>query len=135
MGVFMSGRADLWLTAAVWQGKYLGTLEDVNHLDLVGWVNMARYKWAELTGKSIKFKPASFYLEMAARLAEEVEGLKRDDDSDGKPEVLFSSSDDEDETTGEDGKGKSTRRRSSKQSGIKPEDSSGPPGTVGGGVD
>jgi Mn-dependent DtxR family transcriptional regulator len=55
-------------------------LEDVNHLDLVGWVNTARYKWAELTGKSIRFKPASFYLEVAARLAEEVEGITWDED-------------------------------------------------------
>ncbi|PVF94504.1 alpha/beta-hydrolase [Serendipita vermifera] len=122
------------VSSAQW-GKYLGTLEDVNHLDLVGWINMARYKWAELTGKSIKFKPASFYLEMAARLAEEVEGLKRDDESDGKPEVLFSSSDDEEETAGHDRKGKSTHRRPSKHSGAKPELSSTPPGTVGGGVD
>lgn len=32
------------------QGTYLGTLEDVNHLDLVGWINTARYKWAEIRG-------------------------------------------------------------------------------------
>lgn len=55
-------------------------MEDVNHLDLVGWVNTARYKWAELTGKGIRFKPASFYLEVAARLAEEVEGITWDDE-------------------------------------------------------
>lgn len=40
------------------KGKYLGTLNDVNHLDLVGWINPARYKWAEFTGREIKFKPA-----------------------------------------------------------------------------
>ena len=47
------------------QGAYLGTLEDVNHLDLIGWMNTARYKWAEFTGREIKFKPATFYLGVA----------------------------------------------------------------------
>lgn len=56
------------------QGTYLGTLEDVNHLDLVGWVNTARYKWAELIGHEIKFKPATFYLGVADHLARVVEG-------------------------------------------------------------
>jgi triacylglycerol lipase len=46
----------------------------VNHLDLVGWVNAARYKWAELRGKEIQFKPATFYLGIADLLAREVEG-------------------------------------------------------------
>ena len=57
------------------QGTYLGTLVDVNHLDLVGWINTARYKWAEIMGKEIKFRPATFYLGIADRLAREVEGL------------------------------------------------------------
>ena len=57
------------------QGKYLGTLEDVNHLDLVGWINVARYKLAEWVGKEIKFKPATFYLGITHTIAEEVEGL------------------------------------------------------------
>ena len=56
------------------QGTYLGTLEDVNHLDLVGWVNTARYKWAEIMGREIKFKPATFYLGIADNLARVVEG-------------------------------------------------------------
>lgn len=56
------------------QGTYLGTLEDVNHLDLVGWINTARYKWAEIVGKEIKFRPATFYLAVADMLAGEVEG-------------------------------------------------------------
>jgi triacylglycerol lipase len=59
-------------------GQYLGTLEDVNHLDLVGWVNVARYKWAEITGREIKFKPATFYLGVADWLAAEVEGIPQD---------------------------------------------------------
>jgi len=71
-------------------GTYLGTLVDVNHLDLVGWVNTARYKWAEMMGKEIKFRPATFYLEIADRLAREVEesrdgpesGLERADSDD-----------------------------------------------------
>lgn len=56
------------------QGTYLGTLEDVNHLDLVGWINTARYKWAEIMGRGIKFKPATFYLSIADHLARVVEG-------------------------------------------------------------
>jgi len=46
----------------------------VNHLDLVGWVNTARYKWAEIMGKEIEFRPATFYLGIADMLAREVEG-------------------------------------------------------------
>ncbi|KAH8099385.1 alpha/beta-hydrolase [Cristinia sonorae] len=61
------------LKSAQW-GTYLGTLEGVNHLDLVGWVNTARYKWAEIMGREIKFKPATFYLGIADHLARVVEG-------------------------------------------------------------
>ncbi|KAH9857955.1 Alpha/Beta hydrolase protein [Lenzites betulinus] len=61
------------LTSARW-GTYLGTLEGVNHLNLVGWVNTARYKWAEIMGQEIKFKPVSFYLGIADHLARVVEG-------------------------------------------------------------
>ena len=56
------------------QGTYLGTLEGVNHLDLIGWVNTARYKWAEVMGREIKFKPVTFYLGIADHLARVVEG-------------------------------------------------------------
>jgi len=63
-------------------GQYLGTLEDVNHLDLVGWVNAARYKWAEITGREIKFRPATFYLGVADWLAGEVEGIAKDGEGD-----------------------------------------------------
>jgi hypothetical protein len=49
-------------------------LTDVNHLDLVGWTNTARYKWAEMMGKDIKFRPATFYLEITDWLARDVEG-------------------------------------------------------------
>jgi triacylglycerol lipase len=63
-------------------GQYLGTLEDVNHLDLVGWVNPARYKWAEITGREIKFRPATFYLGIADWLAGEVEGISKDCEGD-----------------------------------------------------
>ena len=45
----------------------------MNHLDLVGWVNTARYKWAEIMGREIKFKPATFYLGIADHLARVVE--------------------------------------------------------------
>jgi len=58
--------------SAKW-GTYLGTLTDVNHLDLVGWINTARYKWAELRGREIQFKPATFYLGVADLLARKVE--------------------------------------------------------------
>lgn len=61
------------VSSAQW-GTYLGTLTDVNHLDLVGWINPARFKWAELRGKAIKFKAATFYLGAADLLAREVEG-------------------------------------------------------------
>lgn len=60
------------------QGTYLGTLEHVNHLDLVGWINTARYKWAELMGNKINFKPATFYLGIMDHLAKTVEGLDAD---------------------------------------------------------
>ncbi|KAG6899126.1 hypothetical protein C0993_000503 [Termitomyces sp. T159_Od127] len=59
-------------------GTYLGTLQGVNHLDLVGWINTARYKWAEMMGKEIKFRPATFYLGIADMLAGEVDGVPRD---------------------------------------------------------
>lgn len=60
------------------QGTYLGTLSPVNHLDLVGWTNAARYTWAAIRGKEIPFKPASFYLGVADLLAgvEESEGVE-----------------------------------------------------------
>ncbi|TFK30825.1 alpha/beta-hydrolase [Coprinopsis marcescibilis] len=61
------------IESAKW-GTYLGTLTEVNHLDLVGWINEARYKWAEITGREIKFKPATFYLGVVDMLAKEVEG-------------------------------------------------------------
>ncbi|KIM47829.1 hypothetical protein M413DRAFT_61915 [Hebeloma cylindrosporum] len=60
-------------------GTYLGTLSQVNHLDLVGWINTARYKWAEMMGKEIKFRPATFYMGIADMLAREVEGQGRED--------------------------------------------------------
>jgi len=66
------------------QGKYLGTLEDVNHLDLVGWINVARYKLAEWSGKEIKFKPATFYLGITHTIAEEVEELTWEDEEERK---------------------------------------------------
>ncbi|KAN0124638.1 Alpha/Beta hydrolase fold [Lactarius tabidus] len=61
--------------SAKW-GTYLGTVEDVNHLDLVGWINSARYSWARLRGRDIKFHPATFYLTMADHLAREVDGVQ-----------------------------------------------------------
>ncbi|PFH54833.1 hypothetical protein AMATHDRAFT_362 [Amanita thiersii Skay4041] len=61
------------IESAKW-GTYLGTLEHVNHLDLVGWLNPARYKWAEVMGKEIKFRPTSFYLGIVDMLARDVEG-------------------------------------------------------------
>ena len=50
----------------------------MNHLDQVGWINPARYKWAEIMGKEIKFSPANFYLGIADMLAGEVEGIPRE---------------------------------------------------------
>ncbi|OCH94719.1 alpha/beta-hydrolase [Obba rivulosa] len=65
------------LKSAKW-GTYLGTLEGVNHLDLVGWINTARYKWAEIMGREIKFKPATFYLGIADHLARVAEGQEQE---------------------------------------------------------
>ncbi|KAG5647563.1 hypothetical protein DXG03_008916 [Asterophora parasitica] len=62
-------------------GTYLGTLSHVNHLDLIGWINAPRYKWAEIMGKEIKFRPATFYLGVADMLAGEVDGVPKDDGS------------------------------------------------------
>lgn len=58
--------------SAQW-GRYIGTLEDVNHLDLVGWVNEFSNKWKEMIGEEIKFKPATFYLGVVDLLAREAE--------------------------------------------------------------
>ncbi|EIW86887.1 alpha beta-hydrolase [Coniophora puteana RWD-64-598 SS2] len=66
--------------SAKW-GTYLGTLQHVNHLDLVGWINAARYKWAEMRGKEIQFRPATFYLGIVDYLAWEVERQGRSDDA------------------------------------------------------
>jgi triacylglycerol lipase len=61
--------------------------EDVSHLDLVGWINPARYKWAEMMGNKIKFKPATFYLGVADMLAGEVEGQEELAADDHSPHV------------------------------------------------
>ncbi|KAI0080365.1 alpha/beta-hydrolase, partial [Panus rudis PR-1116 ss-1] len=54
-------------------GTYLGTLEDVGHSNLTGWVNTARHKWAQVMGREVKFKPTTFYLGIADHLARVVE--------------------------------------------------------------
>ncbi|KAI5479772.1 hypothetical protein MNV49_002584 [Pseudohyphozyma bogoriensis] len=56
--------------SAKW-GHYRGTLHNVNHLDLVGWVGKIRFGWAEWLGKPIKFKPISFYCALTEELADE----------------------------------------------------------------
>lgn len=56
-------------------------MNQVNHLDLVGWISTARYKWAEIMGKEIKFRPETFYLGIVDMLAREVEGKKDNTDS------------------------------------------------------
>ncbi|KAK7064377.1 Alpha/Beta hydrolase protein [Favolaschia claudopus] len=61
------------VASAKW-GTYLGTLQGVSHLNLVGWINTAQYKWAEIMGREITFRPATFYLGIADMLAGEVEG-------------------------------------------------------------
>jgi len=57
-------------------GTYLGTLQDVSHLDQVGWINAARYSWARFRGRDIAFHPATFYLSIANHLAREVDGVQ-----------------------------------------------------------
>lgn len=51
---------------------------------MVGWTNTARYKWAEITGREIKFRPATFYLGIADWIAGEVEGIPKDGDESGR---------------------------------------------------
>jgi triacylglycerol lipase len=63
------------------QGTYLGTVENVSHLDLVGWINTARYGWARLRGRDIQFRPATFYLATADNLAREVDGVQPESES------------------------------------------------------
>jgi triacylglycerol lipase len=71
--------------SAKW-GKYLGTLEGVNHLDLVGWVNGMRVKWEEMIGRKGGFKAATFYLGVADMLWREVEGGQDEGNSENGPE-------------------------------------------------
>ncbi|GAA96231.1 uncharacterized protein L969DRAFT_56590 [Mixia osmundae IAM 14324] len=49
-------------------GNYRGTLENVNHLDLVGHLGRIRYAFAQWSGHKIKYKPISFYLHVAEML-------------------------------------------------------------------
>jgi hypothetical protein len=65
--------APICLTLIDSQGTYLGTLENVSHLDLIGWTNPARYAWAEALGRAITFKPATFYLGVVDHIARVVE--------------------------------------------------------------
>ncbi|KAG9094120.1 hypothetical protein FRC06_011139 [Ceratobasidium sp. 370] len=58
-------------------GTYLGTLDGVNHLELVGWVNQARNTITEWMGGEANFRPGTFYLGVANTLAEVVEGQER----------------------------------------------------------
>ncbi|KAG9001785.1 hypothetical protein FRB94_000634 [Tulasnella sp. JGI-2019a] len=62
-------------------GKYCGTLDGVNHLDLVGWNNAAKYTWMELTGRPIGFKAATFYLRAVDSIARDVEGQEEPSES------------------------------------------------------
>ncbi|GAA5861112.1 hypothetical protein JCM3774_002194 [Rhodotorula dairenensis] len=56
--------------SAKW-GEYRATLENVNHLDLVGWIGKFRYSYAAWSGNDIKFRPVSFYCALAEQLADE----------------------------------------------------------------
>ncbi|KAG0665588.1 hypothetical protein C6P46_006371 [Rhodotorula mucilaginosa] len=56
--------------SAKW-GEYRATLENVNHLDLVGWIGKFRYSYAAWSGNDIKFRPVSFYCAVAEQLADE----------------------------------------------------------------
>ena len=78
MGSFSQPTCACYHVISHYQGTYLGTLSDVNHLDLVGWINTARYKWAEIMGKEIKFRPATFYLGIVDMLAGEVEQVREE---------------------------------------------------------
>lgn len=56
--------------SAKW-GEYKGTLENVNHLDLIGWKGSIRFAFANLMGTPIQFRPVSFYSGIAEMLAKE----------------------------------------------------------------
>ena len=73
-GISVISRASL--NSSPLQGTYLGTLQDVSHLDQVGWINTARYSWARFRGRDIPFHPATFYLSIANHLAREVDGVQ-----------------------------------------------------------
>jgi hypothetical protein len=51
----------------------------------IGWINNTRYKWAEWTGKEIKFKPATFYLGVTDYIAKAVEEQTREEAGSQKP--------------------------------------------------
>ncbi|KAM0789059.1 hypothetical protein ACM66B_003122 [Microbotryomycetes sp. NB124-2] len=51
-------------------GEYKATLNNVSHLDLIGWVGKVRFGWASLLGQPIKFKPISFFCAVAEDLAD-----------------------------------------------------------------
>ncbi|KAK4046303.1 lipase 2 [Microbotryomycetes sp. JL201] len=55
--------------SAQW-GEYKATLNNVSHLDLIGWVGKVRFGWASLLGQPIKFKPISFFCAVAEDLAD-----------------------------------------------------------------
>ncbi|KAL4070784.1 alpha beta-hydrolase [Scleroderma citrinum] len=61
-------------------GTYLGTLEGVNHLDLVGWTDGIAGMRTAIQGVEVGFSPARFYLGVGDLLAgvEEEEGYVKD---------------------------------------------------------
>ncbi|ODQ80344.1 hypothetical protein BABINDRAFT_7784 [Babjeviella inositovora NRRL Y-12698] len=59
------------VASAKW-GKYLGTLENVDHLDLINWTNGARRAWTtNILHQEEKFNPVALYLDIADNLARE----------------------------------------------------------------
>ncbi|PYI05700.1 triacylglycerol lipase [Aspergillus sclerotiicarbonarius CBS 121057] len=61
------------VASSKWGGDqgYKGTLEGVNHLDLINWSNRLKWLAGEITGNRQRFNAIAFYLDIADMLAKE----------------------------------------------------------------
>jgi hypothetical protein len=55
-------------------GTYCGTLNNVNHLDLINWTNRLRWYFWKLTGKKRNFNAIAFYLDIAGATVRSIPG-------------------------------------------------------------
>ncbi|KAK0569913.1 lipase 2 [Tilletia horrida] len=56
--------------SSMW-GQYQGTLRNVSHLHLIGWISAAQNAWRDLVGRRRVLDPAAFYLQICEDLAKE----------------------------------------------------------------